>query len=221
MKNKKFIVMIILIITLISVALIYCNKSEKQKNIIGKEEHLKEDEYTLNTVEENKENIVEEKPSQEENEESQEEINDSSITEVESNSNQTLKPEEESKQQIATVSNIQANKKQTEEKKEQPRKVQVSEQTSITQPIEKKEEPTIKKEETIDNTPKCNHGNQKFYNTKTEAIALYELKIHEWGEKWTNYQIDDETYHKNCPVGYEIMSCPICEKWAIDMYYSN
>ena len=39
------------------------------------------------------------------------------------------------------------------------------------------------------------------------------------GDKWTNYEIDNETYYKNCPSGYEVFSCPYCNKWTINLYH--
>ena len=89
----------------------------------------------------------------------------------------------------------------------------------------KKEE--IKKEETKKQSEiKCN-GNKhmieagntnKWYSTRDEAIQAFDTEIKKWGDKWTNYEIDSETYYKNCPSGYEIMSC-ICGKWTIDYIY--
>lgn len=77
-------------------------------------------------------------------------------------------------------------------------------------------------------TYKCsgsNHGvgvgnSQKWFNSESEAISYYKSIIKNWGDKWENFEIDDETYNKNCPYGYEDWSCPYCSKWTINFYYN-
>ena len=77
-----------------------------------------------------------------------------------------------------------------------------------------------KKEET-EETPKCNHSSSNWFNSEKEAIATYEKKVKEWGDKWSNGTISYEEYIKNCPSGYETWDCPICHKWTINMYSKN
>ena len=74
-------------------------------------------------------------------------------------------------------------------------------------------------EKNTNNVPKCTHSNDNWYASKAEAEAVYNAKIKEWGDKWTNYEIDNETYYKNCPSGYEVFSCPYCNKWTINLFY--
>lgn len=62
-------------------------------------------------------------------------------------------------------------------------------------------------------------NSNKWFDSKQDAIKYYENIIKTWGEKWTNYEIDSETYYKNCPSGYEVFSCPYCEKWTINLFY--
>ncbi len=69
-----------------------------------------------------------------------------------------------------------------------------------------------------------NHGMEvgnceRWFNSKSEAIAFYEQKINYWGKLWENYEIEDSEYYKNCPTGYEIWSCMYCSKWTINIYY--
>ena len=69
-----------------------------------------------------------------------------------------------------------------------------------------------------------NHGmdvgnSGKWYNSKGEAIAYYNQQIKYWGEKWENNEIDNDTYYKNCPSGYEVWDCMYCGKWTINFYY--
>lgn len=77
-----------------------------------------------------------------------------------------------------------------------------------------------KKEET-EETPKCNHSSSNWFNSEKEAIATYDKKVKEWGDKWSNGIISYEQYIKNCPSGYETWDCPICHKWTINMYSKN
>lgn len=75
--------------------------------------------------------------------------------------------------------------------------------------------------------PKCEgnkHGIEtgnsgRWFNTESEAIAIYDAEIKKWGDKWTSGEIDKSTYLKNCPSGYEDWSCPYCHKWTINFYY--
>ena len=108
------------------------------------------------------------------------------------------------------------------------KKTQESQTTTQTKVIE--EQKNIEIEETptnnstnqnsnTNNVPKCSHSNSNWYNSKVEAIAIYNAEIKKWGDKWTNYEIDNDTYYKNCPSGYEVFSCPYCNKWTINLYY--
>lgn len=95
--------------------------------------------------------------------------------------------------------------------------------TEIPKIVEPKQEENKKTE-----TYKCsgsNHGvgvgnSQKWFNSESEAISNYKSIIKNWGDKWENFEIDDETYNKNCPYGYEDWSCPYCSKWTINFYYN-
>ncbi len=122
---------------------------------------------------------------------------------------------------------------QKEEIVEQPIKQKVQKlekQEKVSQPkeepkvVETKPEP-VKEIEPV--TPKCSgnkHGvdvgnSNKWFNTEQEAINYYDELIKKWGEKWESFEIDSETYDKNCPCGYELWTCPFCEKWTINFYY--
>mgnify|MGYP000261535062 CR=1 FL=1 len=125
-----------------------------------------------------------------------------------------------------------------EEKKiEQPKtqKVQeVQKEETKVENIQPKEEPKvveikpepIKEPEPV--IPKCSESNHyigvgnsnKWFNSKQETINYYQGIIKTWGDKWEKFEIDDETYQKNCPYGYETWSCPLCEKWTINFYYN-
>lgn len=83
----------------------------------------------------------------------------------------------------------------------------------------------LKKQEV--KTPKCTdteHGigagnSNQWFDTKNQAIAIYDSEIQEWSDKWINDEISDEEYYNGCPDGYEVWSCPYCGKWTINYYY--
>ena len=86
-------------------------------------------------------------------------------------------------------------------------------------PEEKKTEPVIER-----CTKNSNHGmgvgnSGKWFNSKSEAIAYYDSQTKLWSNKWENFEIDDNTYYKNCPSGYEVWDCMYCGKWTINFYY--
>lgn len=105
----------------------------------------------------------------------------------------------------------------TQESKKETSKVETT-KTEIPKQEEKKE---VK-------TPKCSgnsHGvgignSGRWFNSEAEAISYYKSIIKTWGNKWENFEIDDATYQKNCPYGYEDWSCPYCGKWTINFYYN-
>ena len=91
-----------------------------------------------------------------------------------------------------------------EEKKEiQVQDTQPKEEPKV---VETKPEP-IKEPEPV--TPKCdgsNHGigvgnSNKWFNTQQEAINYFDGLQKTWGDKWERFEIDSETYDKNCPYG--------------------
>ena len=111
----------------------------------------------------------------------------------------------------------------TQPKQDSQVKEQQNTKVNNSNTTEKKEETNTNTNKNINNTnnaPKCTHSNN-WYNSKAEAEVLYNAEIKKWGDKWTNYEIDNETYYKNCPNGYEVFSCPYCNKWTINLFYSK
>lgn len=121
---------------------------------------------------------------------------------------------------------IEQNINKTDEKKE-------VEETKKTEPknTETKKETPINSNYTevnvnVAENKKCdgnNHGMSAgntglWFETKDEAIATYKSEIKKWGDKWTNDEISDDEYYKNCPYGYEVWSCPYCNKWTLNYY---
>ena len=121
---------------------------------------------------------------------------------------------------------IEQNINKTDEKKE-------VEETKKTEPknTETKKETPINSNYTevnvnVAENKKCdgnNHGMSAgntglWFETKDEAIATYKSEIKKWGDKWTNDEISDDEYYKNCHYGYEVWSCPYCNKWTLNYY---
>lgn len=133
--------------------------------------------------------------------------------------------QQEEKQEEKIVSPTPEIKKATPTTKSKESKEEQKEvvKTEIPKIVEPKQEENKKIE-----TYKCsgsNHGvgvgnSQKWFNSESEAISYYKSIIKNWGDKWENFEIDDETYNKNCPYGYEDWSCPYCSKWTINFYYN-
>lgn len=93
--------------------------------------------------------------------------------------------------------------------------------------IETKQDTSTQEKENTTVIPKCTEtkhmvetGNSgQWFDTEQQAVAFYESEIKKWGDKWTNYEIDNDTYYKSCPDGYEDWSCTLCQKWTINLYY--
>lgn len=138
--------------------------------------------------------------------------------------------------QIETIANKEEQKVKehtptiTEEKIEKQVTPQVEQQNEKAdeKPIQNETTANISiNQENMDNNPKCTDNNHavgagnsnQWFDTEEQAIALYNSEIKLWGDKWTNYEIDDDTYYQNCPDGYEDWTCPLCGKWTINLYY--
>ena len=206
---KKIIIIIILMLTTFMGENIYSNNKEKNKN-----EYI---ENIVEIVDKTPENIIitlEENKTQK--------INENSVIEeqtgVEKNKTIVSTPKEEKKIEQPKTQKVQeVQKEETKVENIQPKeepKVVETKPESIKEP-----EPVI---------PKCSESNHyigvgnsnKWFNSKQEAINHYQSIIKTWGDKWEKFEIDDETYQKNCPYGYETWSCPLCEKWTINFYYN-
>lgn len=206
---KKIIIIIILMLTTFMGENIYSNNKEKNKN-----EYI---ENIMEIVDKTPENIIitlEENKTQK--------INENSVIEeqtgVEKNKTIVSTPKEEKIIEQPKVQEVQKI-----QKVEEP--IQVSQPKEEIKAVETKPE-SIKEPKPV--IPKCSESNHyigvgnsnKWFNSKQEAINHYQSIIKTWGDKWEKFEIDDETYQKNCPYGYETWSCPLCEKWTINFYYN-
>lgn len=157
-------------------------------------------------ITENKENIKQEEIKQEEiktNQVKQEKVTQpNSVKEniVAKSSNKTQDVKKDNTQTTSTKKN-----ESTQEKNKQDKSIENKESNKET-------------DTKTNNTMKCEHSNKNWYNTQEEAIAVYKNKLKYWEDQWANYEIDDETFYKNKPNGYEIWDCAICHKWTIKLY---
>lgn len=76
------------------------------------------------------------------------------------------------------------------------------------------------KTECVGNKHKIDSGNtNKWFDTQEEAESFYDSEIEKWGKQWENGEIEKDVYLKNCPYGYEVWTCPQCQKWTLNFYY--
>ena len=223
---RKIIIILILTLTTFIRESIYINNVKHNNGNYAQNIEEIVDDYSTNiqSSSENNSNLSDNFQKNEEN------IEDEKKIEV-SSDKKFVESQLEENNVIVTLYNAEEEKrieKNTQESKiiEQPKKennVEVLQPKEETRVIETKPE-LIQETESI--TPKCNENNHgvgvgnsnKWFNSKQEAINYYQSIIKTWGDKWEKYEIDDETYNKNCPYGYETWSCPFCEKWTINFY---
>lgn len=247
-KNKKLIIILtaFIVILVIGAMFIYIaitkglfnnKKSLISQSEVSQLENNKEtdngNEIIDNNTEEVNNNIQEQIENQQENTEnnstqnSQPEVETTS-REIQQNTQSMTKSKETKAVETKTTT------KSTQAKEEIPKTTQSNSQTqtqttSTTQENKQTEAPvqqqtTPKQEE--QKQIQCS-GNQhlietgntgKWFNTRQEAVSYYNSTYANWSKKWENFEIDDDTFHKNCPNRYEIYQC-ICGKWTIDFFY--
>ena len=131
------------------------------------------------------------------------------------NKTETIKTDNKKEEQKENIKQeVTQNNKETTKKEETKSEESYTEETIN----------VAEKKECIGNNHGMGVGNSgKWFETKEEAISYYTNLIDYWDEWWQkadpNDTEADETYYKNCPDGYEIWSCPYCNKWTINLYY--
>ena len=66
----------------------------------------------------------------------------------------------------------------------------------------------------------CTHGDENYYNTREEAIAVYKKIVKECDDNYKSGVIKTyDEYIKVCPFGHEEWTCMFCGKWTIRLYY--
>lgn len=220
MKKKVIIISIIVCILIVLASIGVYIKIGKSENTQATENSITEienvnieepkEEKAVESIEPEVENISQEKENIiEENNKNETINNNSSVNKEESTkvtSNNTTKITDNVKKEI--------DRKNTETSKE-----------DVPSTNDKAMSETKVEEKPIRCTTNNNHGmgvgnSNKWFNSKQETINYYQSIIKKWGDKWEKFEIDDETYQKNCPYGYEIWSCQFCGKWTINFYYN-
>lgn len=203
-----------------NIAQINQNETIAEEVNINDAETEMEDISVSNNIEEKQIENVENKSEEKEN--SQISNSDNNKT----TKNETKDNKEEKKTETIKTENKKEEQKEnikqevTQNNKETTKKEETKSEESYT-------EETInvaEKKECIGNNHGMGVGNSgKWFETKEEAISYYTNLIDYWDEWWQkadpNDTEADETYYKNCPDGYEIWSCPYCNKWTINLYY--
>ena len=225
MKNKKVIILIVL--ALIFIAIIFVFKIQKSKDTSVSQssvENVNEVVNEINTTNEIVKNTTDEIDNIQENIVLESEVKidekvENDVKEIAASNN---------KQEIKQIENNNASKKnetiqKTESSTSEQSKVTKDTKATNNKQIEKTvvntENKTKEKAKTsTNNQAKCEHSSSGWYNTESEAIAVYKNKLKYWEDKWANYEIDDETFFQNKPNGYETWDCAICHKWTINIY---
>ena len=225
MNKKVLIILIIIALIIASITGVLIIQS-KSKNINFSDEKIDKFEEK-NIVENNEiqdnisneiiENLVQEEITAEEtNQEA--EIEKVTITET-PKQEQVITTSSNTKQSNKT-SNVEIPKQETT--KEQPKTGQVTQtETKVT---ETKVEPIQETKPSVSQCTDTKHGvgvgnSGKWFNSKQEAINYFDSIQKTWGDKWEKFEIDDDTYDKNCPCRHEEWTCPFCGKWTINFYY--
>ena len=226
MKKKIVIISIISVLLVVIGVTSYCVSRNKISNIkVSEDSILANDLSSVETDndEENTENIIaeEEQNLDENNIELEEQIVETE-TSIQPQTTQQVKSSSKTSNKVETKkaeTKSEVVKETSTTKEETPTKVDIPSTTAVEPKQETKVEETPTRC-TNNNNHGMNVGNSgKWFNSKQEAVNYYDSLIKTWGDKWENFEIDSETYDKNCPYGYEVWSCPFCGKWTINFYY--
>lgn len=179
------------------------SENTKQDKIVEETREDREDEIKED-IKEKVENVIEQEQKVQQEETKEEEKTEETKQEIKQNIK--IEPEKRKDENTESKNNTK-NEKTTETSKKETK-------------VEEKKT-TENKQTNTKNTPKCSHSSNGWYNTEADAIAVYNSEIKKWEDKWVNYEIDNDTYYNNCPYGYEVFSCPYCEKWTINLFRKN
>lgn len=231
--NKKVFIGFILgiiIVTILSIIGVTVYKSKHISNTASGEADIRE-EIQDDTIQENaitntevnnsiqENNIIDEEQNSNVNSEKQQEIQNNSTPvsskKEETTQTQTSKPKvEQPKEQEQSKPTVITEK--TNENNKESQTQTVNKDNSYTEsPVE-----LAPKKECIGNNHKISAGNTgKWFETQAQADSFYNAEIEKWGKKWESGEIEKDEYLKKCPSGYEVWTCPQCQKWTINFYY--
>ena len=226
MKKKIVIISIISVLLVVIGVTSYCVSRNKISNIKVSEDSILENDLSnveIDKDEESTENLIveEEQSIDESDKELEEQIVEKEIAIQPQNTQQV-------KSSSKTTSKVETQKDETKSevvketsttKEETPTKVDIPSTTAV-EPKQETKVVEIPTRCTNNNNHGMNIGNSgKWFNSKQEAVNYYDSLIKTWGDKGENFEIDSDTYDKNCPYGYEVWTCPFCGKWTINFYY--
>lgn len=158
---------------------------------------------------ETKDEVVENKK-EDEKTESKTNAEKNSVKSEETNSENKAKTEK--KETVTKTTTTEKNNNKTKNEQEENKQSDSN--------YTEKEVQLAPKVECVGNKHMIDSGNTgKWFNTKEEADSFYNTEIKKWGKQWENGEIEKDEYLKNCPSGYEVWTCPQCQKWTLNFYY--
>ena len=158
---------------------------------------------------ETKDEVVENKK-EDEKTESKTNAEKNSVKSEETNSENKAKTEK--KETVTKTTTTEKNNNKTKNEQEENKQSDSN--------YTEKEVQLAPKVECVGNKHMIDSGNTgKWFNTKEEADSFYNTEIEKWGKQWENGEIEKDVYLKNCPSGYEVWTCPQCQKWTLNFYY--
>ena len=239
MINKKRIIIIMTIALVVFgiIGSIYFIANKKENKVELKDPNeisiISEESTTNSAIDdankiynESENNIIEENKITEENNESTEETEKKQETQTSiNNKQQTTQAKSNSSSNLSSTpkkENVtQSTGSQTSTPTATP-ETKSDSKSSNSQTDKQEETKTENKIErcTNNNNHGMNIGNSgKWFNSKNDAITYHDNQTKYWGDQWENNKIDNDTYYKNCPSGYEVWDCMYCGKWTINFYY--
>ena len=66
----------------------------------------------------------------------------------------------------------------------------------------------------------CNHSGL-WFNSVSEAESYFYKEVATWEQRHKNNKVTYQEYTQNCPDRCDTMSCSICGKYLLTMYYGN
>lgn len=232
-KRILLIITILIIVILVSIGVIYFishknsnfSKVEHKSSISSIPENILDNTETINNETNNivsneaENNIVADNTVVEENSSTPEEKKVEQATTEVTQTTTSTKSSNPSNNNTKTKETVKESKSTSTTTQTQKQTQSTPSQNSQQIKEEAKTEPKVERC-TNNNNHSMNIGNSgKWFTSKNEAIAFYNEKISYWGEQWENNKIDNDTYYKNCPSGYEVWDCAYCGKWTINFYY--
>ena len=221
-------IILIIFIAMISSFSYYGSVNEKGERITNFENVMQNQDSMvqkeISNQKEIQENNIEMQNKEEKNQEQQESAKkvDTSMSDNKTGSKVQVKNEvkKDIQEQGNTINNKTQDTKTTTntntENSSKEQNVDISQNNNYTE-IEVKVAP---KTECIGNNHKIDGGNTgKWFETKEQADNYYNTEIEKWDKEWESGKIDKSEYLKKCPSGYEVWTCPQCQKWTINFYY--